>query len=67
VLGIEAEVDERVVRLARLHDHVAAAATVTAAGSATRDELLPAESNAAVAAVAGLDTDFRFINKHSRQ
>jgi hypothetical protein len=60
-------VNQRVVRLARFHDDVAATATVAAAGAATRDELLPAEGNAPVAAVAGLDADFRFINEHSCQ
>src|SRR4051812_11953404 len=65
VLGIEAEVDQRVVRLARFHDDVAAAPAIAAARSTARNELLPAEGNAAVAAVAGLDADFRFINEHS--
>src|SRR5437868_4831026 len=64
VFWIEAEVDEGIVRLARLHDDVAALATIATAGSAARDELLPAEGNATVAAVAGLDADFRFIDKH---
>src|SRR5207244_11674877 len=64
VLGIEAEVDQRVVCLARLHDDVAPAATVAARGAAARDELLHAECNAAIAAVAGLYADFRFIDEH---
>src|SRR3954467_11976749 len=66
VFGIKAKMDGRVVRLARLHDDVAAAAAVAAAGAAARDELLPAEGNATVAAVARLYADFRFINEHSK-
>src|SRR4051812_8078254 len=64
VFGIEAEVNQRVMRLTRFHDHIAAATTVAARGAAARDELLPAEGNAPVAAVAGLDADFRFVDEH---
>src|SRR4051812_19833537 len=66
VLRVETEVDERVVGLARFHDDVAATATVAAAGTATRDKLLPAEGNAPVAAVPGFYANFRFINEHSK-
>jgi hypothetical protein len=44
--------------------HVAAAAAVTAVGTAPRDEFLPAEAEPAVAAAAGPDVDTRSIVKH---
>jgi hypothetical protein len=64
VLGIEAEVHERVVTFACLEDHVATATAVTAGRPATRDELLSAEGDATVAAVAGRDSDFGLIDEH---
>ena len=64
VLGIEAEMDESVVALARFHDDVPAVATIAAAGAAARDEFFAAEGDASVAAVAGFDADFGFVNKH---
>src|SRR5260370_25163497 len=64
VFGIETEVDQRIVALARFHDHVAPATAVAARRAAARDELLPAKSHAAVAAVSGFDADYRFIDKH---
>ena len=45
-------VDERVEALDRLRDHVTALAAITAVGPAEFDELLAAERDAAVAAVA---------------
>ena len=66
VLGVEAEVDERVVRLARLHDHVTALAPVTSAGATARDELLPAECHASVSAATGVDPNSRFIYEHGK-
>ena len=66
VFGIEAEVDERVVALAGFHEDVAALAAVAAGGSAARDKLLAAEGHAAIAAVAGLDSNFRFIDEHRK-
>ena len=66
VFGIEAEVHQRVVALAGLHDDVAALAAVAARGAAARDELLPAEGHAAVAAVAGFDPDFGFVDEHQK-
>src|SRR5690606_8103188 len=47
----------------RLQPHAAAIAAVAAVRPAQRDELLPAESHAAVAAVAGGDGDFGFVNE----
>ncbi len=64
VLGIEAEMHERVVALAGFHDDVAALAAIAAGGPAARDKLLPAECHAAVAAVAGLYLDFCFVDEH---
>ena len=66
VLGVEAEVDERVVALRRLHDDVAAAAAVAAGGAAAGHKLLAPEGHAAVAAVAGLYADFGFIDEHGK-
>jgi hypothetical protein len=67
VFWIEAEVHQGVMALARLHDDVAALAAIAARGAAARDVLLPAESHAAVAAVAGLDPDFCLVDEHSSQ
>ena len=67
VLGIEAEMHERVMALAGFHHDVAALAAVAAGRSAARNELLPAERHAAVAAVAGFDSNFRFIDEHGNQ
>ena len=62
---MEAEVDERV--LAGGGDDVdgAAVAAVAAVGPAARDELLAAEAQAAVAAVAGGDVDVDFVDEHA--
>ena len=64
VLGVVAEVDQRVVALRRLHDDVAAAAAVAAGRAAAGHELLAPKGHAAVAAVAGFHSDFGFIDKH---
>ena len=64
VLRVIAEVDEGVVALRADHDDVAAAAAVAARGSAAGNELLAAEGHAAVAAVAGFDANFCFIDEH---
>jgi hypothetical protein len=66
VLGVEAEMQQRVVVEAGDEDHVAAAAAVAAARPAPRDVLLPAEGDAAVAAVAGLDANDGLVNKHEK-
>src|SRR5438552_3308120 len=52
VLRIEAEVHQRIVALAGFHDDVAAFASVAAGRPPARNELLPPEGHAAVAAVA---------------
>ena len=64
VFGIKAEMYERVVPLARLHDDVSTLAAITARGSAPRNKLLPPERHAAIPAVPGLDSNFRLIDKH---
>ena len=65
VFRVEAEMNERVMALARFHHDVAAAPAVAAGGPAARDKLLPAKSHTTVAPVAGLDPNDRFINKHA--
>ena len=64
VFGIEAEVNQRVVALAGFHDDVAAMTAVAAGRSSARHELLAAKGHAAIAAVAGFDSNFCFINEH---
>src|SRR5579864_829818 len=66
VFGIETEMDQGVVALAGFHDDVAALAAVAPGGPAARDEFLASEGHAAVAAVAGGDSDFGFIDEHGR-
>ena len=48
-------------------DDVAAAAAIAAAGTAARDELLPAEGEAAVAAVAGFYRILDFVDEQHRK
>ena len=67
VFGIEAEVDQRVVALAGFHGDVAAAPAIAAGGTAAGHELLATEGHAAVAAVAGLDPNFGFIDEHGER
>jgi hypothetical protein len=64
VLGVVAEVDEGVMALGRRHDDVAATAAVAAGRAAAGDKLFAPEGHAAIAAVAGLDPDFCFIDEH---
>src|SRR5664279_2851062 len=64
VLRVIAEMDQRVVALRGLHDHVAAAAAVAARGSAPGHKFLPPKGHAAVAAVAGFDANSYFIDEH---
>src|ERR1019366_9136891 len=66
VFRVEAELEQRIGVLARHHDDVAAATAVAAARTAPRDILLPAESQATVAAVAGLHEYSYFIYKHRK-
>ncbi len=64
MLRVIAEVNERVVALGGLHHHVAASPAVSTRGAAAGNKLLSPESHAAVAAVAGLHSNFCFIDKH---
>src|SRR5450432_279055 len=64
VLRIETEMYQRVVTLARLHNNVATLTAVAAGGPAARNKLRPPERHAAIAAVAGLDPNFRLIDEH---
>src|SRR5271163_644658 len=64
VFGVEAEVNQGVVPLARLHDDIAAAAAVSSGGSAAGNKLLPPEGNAAVAAIPCLHPDSCLIDEH---
>jgi hypothetical protein len=57
-------VDESVVAEGRGHEDVAAMAAVAAGGTSTGNELLAAKGHTAITAVAGLDSDSCFINKH---
>src|SRR5579872_683766 len=64
VLGIEAEVHQRVMTLARFHDDVTAASAVAARWSSPRYELLSTKGHAAIPAVARLHSNFGFIDEH---
>src|SRR5580658_1574905 len=64
VLRVIAEMNQSIMPLCRLHHYVAAAPTVAAGRPTPRYKFLAPESHAAVAAVASLYPDFRFINKH---
>ena len=57
---------QRVVALAGFHDDVAALAAVAAGRSSTRNKLLPAEGEAAIATIARFHPDFCLIDKHWR-
>ena len=67
VLRVIAEVNQCVVALRADHNDVAATAAVAARGPAAGNELLAPEGHAAVAAVAGLDANFCFIDEHGDQ
>src|ERR1700745_1932394 len=64
VFGIEAEVHQRVVAFAGLHDDITAFAPVTARRSPAWNELLAPEGDTAVAAISGFNANFGFINEH---
>jgi hypothetical protein len=57
-------VDEGVVRERGAHEDVATVAAVAAGGAAARDELFAAKGHAAIAAVAGFDSDVGFVDEH---
>ena len=64
VLGVEAEVDEGVVRERGGHEEVATMASVASGWASTRDEFFAPEGHATVAAVPGFYANFGFVNKH---
>ena len=64
VLGVETEVDERVVAEGGGHEDVASMASVAAGGAAFGHELFAAEGHTAVAAVPCFNADFCFVNEH---
>src|SRR6202049_3795737 len=66
VFRIKAKVHQRVVAFAGLHDDVSALAAVATRGSAARNELLPAERHAAIAAVPRLYPNFGFVDEHEQ-
>src|SRR5215469_2434051 len=64
VLGVESEMQQRVVMLARHHLDVAAASPIATARPAPRNVLLAPERKTAVAPVSRLHADSDFIDKH---
>jgi hypothetical protein len=54
------------VALAGFHNDVAALAAIAARGTTARDKFLAAEGHAAVATVAGFDSDFGFVDEHGK-
>jgi hypothetical protein len=64
VFGIEPEVHQRIVALARFHDDIAAASAISAGGATAWNKFFTAEGHAAVTTVTGFYPDSRFINKH---
>ena len=63
--GVKAEVDEGVLGGRGDDVHRAAVAAVAAIGAAARDELLAAETEAAVASVSGHDLDVDVVDEHA--
>ena len=63
IFALVAKVHERGHVVVHDKDHVAPASAVAAVGAARRDILLPVEGHRAVAALAGVDADARFIHK----
>src|ERR1700722_1799071 len=64
VLGIEAEMEQRILVRGRYEVDIAAAAAVAAARTAVRDILLAAKGETAVSAVSRLYVNPDFIDKH---
>src|SRR6476646_1665051 len=67
VFTIEAEMNEGVVALARFHQHIAAAAAVSARRTTAGNKFFPTKSHAAVAAVSRLHPNFGLVNKHEQK
>jgi hypothetical protein len=64
VLGIETEMEKRVVVGTRRHHYVAATASVASARAAPRHKFFAPEREAAVAAIARFYRNNNFVNKH---
>ena len=60
---VKTELQQRVLMNGRYQENVAAASAIAARRAAARDVLLPPESHAAVAAVAGFHQDARLVEK----
>ncbi len=65
VFRVKAEVDQGVMPLTGFHDNVAAMAAIAARRATARDKFLPAKGHTSIAAVAGLNANDCFINKHA--
>jgi hypothetical protein len=61
---IELEFQQRVFMSVRFHEDASAVAAVAATWTAAWHEFLAPESNATVAAIARLDCNFGFVDKH---
>ena len=66
-LGVEAEIDQRVLRIGRHDEDRAAPSAIPAVGAAARYELLAPEAQAPGAAVAGGDVDVHLVDEHLYQ
>jgi len=60
------KLQKRVVLIARYHVDAAAVSSVTAARTASRDELFPPKGDASVPTVAGMHGYFCFVDEHGR-
>ena len=65
--GMEAVTDERVLMRAADQIDRAASASVSAARTSARDELLPAERHAPVAAATRLNVNIDFVDEHEEE
>src|SRR5690349_8322175 len=59
-----AKLQQGIKMFCTLEVHATPAAAVATRGSAARDEFLPAERHAAIAAVAACHADYRLVNEH---
>src|SRR5271170_3053659 len=64
VLRVVAEMDQRIVPLAGLHNYVAAASAIASRRPSSGHKFFPAKGHAPIATVAGLHLDSCFIDKH---
>jgi hypothetical protein len=63
-LGVEAEIDQRVLRGSRDDIDGTAGAAIAAVRPAARDELLATETETPIPAVAGSDVDVHLVDEH---